>query len=108
MDIIIIENDDKIQIKNNIITFTVHEKTYSTPLSGIDKIILILNDIKSDGNDMSLSLRIGDKTFIVPSDYSEFEDLLLNNICTSLPMDTISLTQAMSCTENGEFVIYEQ
>ena len=108
MEIIIIENDDKIQIKNSIITFTVRQKTYSTPISGIDKIILSLNDIKSDGNDMSLSLRIGEKMIIIPSDYEEFEDLLLNKICISLPADMLALTQAMTCTESGEFIIYER
>ena len=108
MKIIIIEKDDSIQLKDNIITFSVRGRSYSYFVSEIDKITLMLNDIRDDGEDMSLSIRIGENTFIVPSEYGDFEDLLLNGICISLDVDMVEVTKAFSCTEKSEFVIYKR
>lgn len=108
MKIIIIEKDDGIQIKDKLISFSVHGHSYSYFLSEIDKITLMLNDIKDSGSDMSIMIRIADNTFIVPSEYSNFEDFLLNEICIRLDVDMQEVTRAFSCTEKAEFVIYQR
>lgn len=108
MKIIIIEKDDIIQVRDNIITFSVRGYSYSYFLSEIDKITLMLNDIKDSGNDMSLMIRIADNTFIVPSEYDKFEDFLLNDLCINLDVDMQEVTKAFSCTEKAEFVIYQR
>lgn len=108
MKINIMENKDKIEITNGIITFLICGNIQSYPLSEIDSMTLFLNDIKSDGNDMSLSVCIGNNTVVIPSDYDEFEDLLLNKFCLLLPMDMSAVVQALSCTEKGEFLIYRR
>lgn len=108
MNIIIIEKNDKIQIKNDLITFLVHKHKYSYFLSEIDKATLLLNDVKNEGDDISLLLRIGDNTFIVPSTHKDFEDFLLNNLCIYLQIDMSKVTEAFSCTDKAEFVIYER
>lgn len=108
MKIIIIEKDDNIQIKDKLITFSVHGHSYSYFLSEIDKITLMLNDIQDSGSDMSIMMQIAENTFIVPSEYDDFQDFLLNEICIRLDVDMQEVTKAFSCTEKAEFVIYQR
>ena len=108
MNIIIIEKDDSVQIKDKLITFFVRGHSYSYFLSEIDKMTLMLNDIKDSGGDMSLSVRIEENMFIIPSEYGDFEDFLLNNVCMNIEVDMEAVTKAFSCTEKAEFVIYQR
>lgn len=108
MNIVIFESDDKIDIHDNTIKFELYKKPVAYPVSEIDKITLMMNNIMDKKYDMAVTIKIGENIFIVTSDYENFDEVLFTTIGTNIPLNIMKLTEAVSYTENGEFVIYQR
>ncbi len=109
MEIIIIEQNDTFEIVDKTITVTVHSRGYTFLLSEVDSIKLLLHNIAEDVDDMSVSVRIGEKVLIVNSSYPRFDDLLYVQLCSAFDLDEQALLRALASTDKDEcVVIYER
>lgn len=110
-----IKNDDIINIKNSCIEVTAKNKKYTFDKSEIEEISIITNNLGPFNDDMGLTIKINKSagffkkfTIFIMSENPLFEKILFDELKEIADIDYDAVTQAMSCVENKEFVLYKQ
>lgn len=106
MSIITIQTQENIAFKNNIFIFEGQNTNKAFKLNVLRKCSVITTELGPVEDDFALALFFGNEALIVPSEHKAYK-ALYEALSVLLQLDYKAYINAMSCTENAEFLLWE-
>ena len=100
--------DDKIIIQNDNIIFSIKEKQTTFRLTQLTKLSIITTDQGPFIDDVFLALFINDIIIFLPSEHTQYENTLFDELGNIFELDYQKIIRASSFTQNAEFIIYQK